>query len=451
MDITKLNRLQISTLANRQLEISDDEFKNLVNSLLEYYKLAERGDVIPQGVYDFIMSKEFPAFMKKNQKDKVICQYSGGFYQKDDPKLVKIYKSYEDFKAGNNCFIYVDFISATIEDEILGVRFLDRSMEIFDDNFETKKIANSHGVHLINNGTLFESQVARRKRIYSTKRTNFFGHGNSPKDWAIPDGDTIGIEIEMLFESLQKKLQFSSWLGENFAGWHCEYDGSLEDHGNAGDCGLELISPPLLFEDICSQATIICEKAVELGGKGFFPGGIFYGMHVTNQVPKARGKITRALIASRYIVLMNDSRLRPFWQLVARRKGESFSTYCPFKDVNLETCLRTEVGDGGRDAHRRAVFVRNPSLLETRIFRSNLAPISVRANIEICYLTMQFCKSDEFSLDNLRNFYDYIHNNMSKDLKACLYRKKNSPIRALNEIVTESEIENASKEGEVVY
>jgi hypothetical protein len=376
----------------------------------------------------------------------ISCLFSGLPITKEES--VEVFPSYSHFINKKPSFVskkHIETYSQSegcVFDEILKEYFSDRKATMYDADFNEITVAQSHVTYKADHGQCYISQVARRKKVYSVVPTNFYSYGHAPKDWPVPEGDTFGIEIEMLLPSVQNKLKFSSWVGQTFPGWVCEYDGSLEDHGNADDCGLELISPPLLFEDICEKATIICEKAVELGGKGF-QAGIFYGMHVTVQVPKGLGRTSpsRTLIGSRYIAFFNLPKLRPFWQLVARRKGDSFLTYCPFKDISLDNCLSTERGQNDRHPHRRAVFVRNPTLLETRVFRSNLSAIQVRSNIEICKLVMEFCQSKEFDMDNLSVFYNYLHKHMSKDLKACLYRKKNTPIRLLNEIVMESEIE----------
>lgn len=361
------------------------------------------------------------------------CRVTGVFLP--EGSFITCYESYAAFlkkkpsfvskKAQNHVFIG--------RDEILGVDFLERTSPILTKDFEFKNIAASHLGSLKQEGNIYVAQISRENKVYSCFNTNFYSNKKSPKDWTIPEGNTLGIEIEMLFPDVISKLRFSTYLQENHAGWHCEYDGSLQDHGNAGDCGLELISPPLLFDDIVKVVKPICEKALEFGGKGH-PAGIFYGMHVTNQVPKSvRGGPTRDEIASRYIYMVNMPELREFWQLVARRKGASCMKYCPFQDIDIKTCLRTEhAPEQGHAAHRRAVYVRSRSLLETRIFRSSLNYVQVRANMEICHLTMMYCRSNEFSLTNLNNYYRFLEANMSDDLNRIMYRK-NSP--AMSELI----------------
>jgi hypothetical protein len=191
----------------------------------------------------------------------------------------------------------------------------------------------------------------------------------------------------------------------------------------------------------------ICNQALQNGGLGF-PAGIFYGMHVTNRVPKSiRGGASREQIASRYICFVNSPALRAFWQLFARRKGESFMKYCPFKDVVMDRCLVTEnAADQGQHAHRRAVYVRNKTLLETRIFRSSLNTRQVRANIEICHLTMQFCRSNLFSMTDIGKFQKYLEDNASDDLKKILYRRKNTPIVELQKAVMNYNIDQQPEE-----
>lgn len=441
MNLVELTKAQI-----RKAYIDPETRPEVVASLIEYAKITAAGKNIPQHIYDFLHDLNWDELLRGTGYSR--CQSTGQLAKTSEMKGV--YSHYRNFVNEQLTYMCPDVYEKTkrngsiFTDAILGVEFYERSFTIVDHNFETSKISSSHAEHLLERNELFATQAARRTKIYTPFPTNFYGYGHAPKDWAIPEGDTIGIEIEMLFPSLENKIRFSSWVGQNFPGWVCEYDGSLEDHGNAGDCGLELISPPLLFDTLTSQSKVICEKALELGGKGF-PAGVYYGMHVSVQIPKSRNP-SRTVVGSRYIAFWNLPALRPFWQLVARRKGPSFETYSPFKNVRVEDCLQSERGDGDRHAHRRAVFVRNNSVLETRVFRSSLSPIQVHANIEICTLVMKYCASAQFSLTDIRPFYNFLHANMSSELRRCLYRKKNTPIKVLNDLMSELEIGNADDE-----
>lgn len=374
------------------------------------------------------------------------CAYSGRFFPLD--KLTVVFKSYRDFLRGAKSFVSTEAVNLIdlCFDAVEKCYFFDSSSFVFNENFESVRIAASHLSYKKETGQAYRSQISRNTHIYTLFPTNFYGNKKSPKDWQIPDGETVGIEIEMLFPSVEQKIRFSSWLGKNYEKWYCEYDGSLQDYGNAGENGLELISPPLLISDMLEKIGPICQKAIEFGGMGF-PAGIFYGMHVTNKVPKSTRNANRDTIAARYICTINSPILRSFWQLVARRKGESFLTYCPFQNVNEDSCLITEQGRGmGNEAHRRAVFVRRKDLLETRIFRSNLNPRQVRANIEICHLTMLYCKSNDYNLEDPNYFYNFLEKNMSEDLRKILYRPKNTPMTELVRACMESKIRQQSVE-----
>lgn len=457
MDISNLTKSELlKTVKGLSTQADKDEF---ASALFQYIKIQQKGRAIPDQIYSFLNNFDYVAFFAENGY--AICLVSGEIDKKES--MLPVYRNYSNYEVKSFSFVSKQNYEKRLAsgeifvDDFLGVAFFERSFSVYDEEFNQRLISSSHASHLQENGKLFLTQAARRHKVFTNFQTNFYPYGNAPKDWVIPEGDTSGIEIEMLFDTLENKLRFSTWVGRNFPGWVCEYDGSLEDHGNAGNCGLELISPPLIFDDISSQSKAICEKALEFGGKGFKAGtiaggqaGIYYGMHVTTQVPKSsRGGPSRATIASRYIAFLNAPTLRQFWQLVARRKGDSFNTYSPFQNVNLETCLQTERGDGGNRAHRRAVFVRNPNLLETRIFRANLSPIQVKANIEICHLTMQYCASSNFSLTEFRPYWDYLQKNMSSELRRCLYRKLNPPIKELNQAMIESELQNSPDDAEL--
>jgi hypothetical protein len=433
MNIYNLTLKDITAAADSDSPEIRRLFDPQADLLLEQFASPDRKfeQQVTSSIANFFSSMTGVKYFKRRGIDCARCEESG--YITPTNKLVPVYRSYQDYLSQKCIKVSPRILGnmAMLDDE-LGVHFTERCVPVLYADFTTKHLAGSHANHKREMGQFYKSQISRNTWITSTFDTNFYGNKNAPKDWVVPDGDTVGIEIEMLFPDVISKLKFSTWLNKEHRGWHCEYDGSLQDHGNAGDNGLELISPPLLVDDMMRVIEPICLKAIELGGMGF-PAGIFYGMHVTNRVPKMiRGGATRDEIASRYICLLNAPELRPFWQVFARRKGESFLTYCPFKDVKMETCLVTETGPGmGRDAHRRAVFVRNKTLLETRIFRSNLNVRQVRANIEICYLTMLFCRGNQFSLTDLSKYVKFLEDNMSDDLKKILYRPKNTPMAEL--------------------
>lgn len=361
-----------------------------------------------------------------------VCPFNKIIFKKEDG--FKYFNSYGDFVRQNPYYVSDKRGLDVVWDDLAKEFFRSAPANVYDQNFQYISVSETHLKYKKDHGEAWKARISRNKSVYTLFPPNFYGNKQSPKDWLIPQGNTIGIEIEMLFPSIVSKLMFSHWLFVNFPGWYCEYDGSLQDHGNAGDNGLELISPPLLFDELVQKAPIICEKAKSLGATGFHAGP-FYGMHVTNLVFSKRN-LRREVILSRYVYMVNNPALRTFWQLFSRRKGESVDMYAPFKNITLETAA-LQAGD-----HKQAVYIRNDRLVETRIFRANLNARQVIANIEICYLLMSYCVDNTFDAENPKNFLDFLERNASDDLKKVLYKKVNTPIAALIEAATKYQINN---------
>lgn len=278
------------------------------------------------------------------------------------------------------------------------------------------------------NGKMFSSVTMRNRSINSVIDPGFREHSSGAnKSFAKPTGEAFGIEIEMSFKmeedptnlsGLANKFQFSRWVLENYPDWICERDGSLEpaDKGNAGPCGLELVSPPLSYIDHLQHLPIILEKARSLGGKGFINGNEYYGIHITTNV---YGKPT-SKCADRLIYFVNNPKFRHFWINSARRNGPALSQYCPFQDgLVLGEALKNQYS---YENHYRAMYPRGSSgnAVEWRIFRSTLATKGMCAILELVKLTQDYCFNASSDLDNPAEFLAFLKKKMSTTLQKWL-------------------------------
>lgn len=276
---------------------------------------------------------------------------------------------------------------------------------------------------------MFTSVTMRNRSIHSRIDPVFKEHSaGANKSFVKPTGEAFGIEIEMSFKmekddpvnliGLGNKLKFSRWVADNYPDWICERDGSLEpsDKGNAGPCGLELVSPPLAYIDHLQHLPIILEKARSLGGKGFIKGNEYYGIHITTNV---YGKPMQKC-ADRLIYFVNHPNLRNFWTLCARRNGPALSQYCPFQDgLVLGESLKNQYA---YENHYRSIHPRNSNgnAVEWRIFRSTLATQGMCAILELVKLTQDFCFDSINDLDNPGSFLAHLKSKMSSTLREWL-------------------------------
>lgn len=343
----------------------------------------------------------------------VECFYNCVFVPKD--KAHEVYINYNHFIGKK---IAPTYASKTINERDLGIYF----DELNNCNFFTRQEPpvnvwlninedkqQTTCASSVNNGKvqLFASRVSRGKDLWSSFNTFFKEHAAAHrKRFIVPKGECFGVEIEMLFATVFGKLRFSSFVGNSYPQWSCERDGSLEDRGDAGDCGLELVSPPLPTEQLMKELEIITEAAIKHGGMGH-QAGIWYGMHINVNIYD-RNKLDTA---AKFICLINHPKLRLFWQNVSRRKGASVEEFCQFQNVKQDTCLMTE----SRDHYRAAFYRDGANCVEVRIFRSNLKHLTLKVSVEILKVALDFCIKND-NINDLNAFKAYITQNASSDL-----------------------------------
>lgn len=312
--------------------------------------------------------------------------------------------SKEAFEIVNNKLIYFDEVN-----KCYFLQVSEPPIKVWA-NIEDNKLRTTCSSYA-KNSKLFTSRVSRRNDVYSLWNTHFKEHSAAnKKEFVVPNGECFGVEIEMLFKDVFGKLRFSLFVGQNFPAWICERDGSLEDRGDAGDCGLELVSPPLPEQELLEQIKVITEEAKKHGANGH-NAGIWYGMHINVNIYGRNHNLT----AAKFINLINDPKLRTFWQNASRRKGESVEMFCQFQPVTLADCLATESYD-----HYRATFYRNgKNCVEVRIFRSNLRHLTIKCSVELLRIALNFCMSEE-DFNNYSKFREMLING-SADLQEYLF------------------------------
>lgn len=275
------------------------------------------------------------------------------------------------------------------------------------------------GTQLIPSGSrqIYNYKVARHENVFTTFQAGLHDHNGANRNWKIPAGQTFGIEIETKFPTLSSKLLFARDIYLNHNKWICERDGSLEDLGGAGNCGLEIISPPLNEKDLVLELRDICELANNYGA--YTPDGnkgIYYGVHITT------GMADNTLLqVAKFCSIINDIKLRPFWQRVARRDPNAVYNqakgfyYCRFEDY---TAISHDYVDDLASNHYRATFVRGASRnVETRIFASTCDANILSNYIESLSLAKKFAVSNDFSLDSTEIWSMFVQQNASEEFK----------------------------------
>lgn len=258
---------------------------------------------------------------------------------------------------------------------------------------------------------IFSNRFADGARdFYTTRPTHFFAWHKAPREAQHKKfvGEYFGIEIEMKFKDKWGKAKFCEYVFNSTNGvWFGERDGSLERDGGAGECGVEMVSPPHTIKEFEKVLPPILDFAVQNGGLGH-EAGIFYGLHVNCNLPsKNTDKTTIGVIS-----LVNNPQLKTFWEKIGRRQATKF---CEFKTIDPETCLQTESAD-----HYRSVFVRRreQNCIEIRIFRSTLSSDVVLATLELINLTMRFASTVEgCEYKNVQLFSNSILSNASTKLR----------------------------------
>lgn len=273
------------------------------------------------------------------------------------------------------------------------------------------KLTNSYRI-TANSAKYPRTLVSRNKSVYTDFPSHFYDHGNAPRNWKKVTNRSYGIEIEMKFEDLIGKLLFSAAINKEFKGeWISERDGSLEDYGKAGDCGYELISPPLSYSKILEQT----ERALDLANRynAVLPDGkhkTYYGIHITTNV------LGNLETSAKLCCMFNSPMFRPFWTDVSGRdpskilKKDGYTAYCAFVDgLTVKNAVATM-----SNGHYRASFVRPGGNVEFRTFQTNYDFDVVGRYLEIVHLLQNFCESSDFSLDNLEKWITFLRENGSR-------------------------------------
>lgn len=247
------------------------------------------------------------------------------------------------------------------------------------------------------------ARINRNTTVYTIFDHGFSDHvAGHNKNFIKPDGDAVGIEIEMNFVPIDErpdwimKLLFSKWIKENYPAWSCERDGSIEGPRNNLTGGLELVSPPMHPDDIKRDLKPILAQAKQFGGVGFkaMNRDTVFGIHITHNLYGQFSKNN----GDRFVYLVNNPIFRDFWNGASQRSTHpKFAQFCAFYDIpQVKDAMRSQ-----KENHYRATFPRGEnSAIETRIFRSNLNFHAVSAMIDLVILTSRYVMDNKNSVDD---------------------------------------------------
>lgn len=332
--------------------------------------------------------------------------------------LQPFFHSYNDYKSNKPKYIDLNQTRNNIsKDEVLDVYFYGRQLNKVFIKDELKNLHYLHVEHLLSTGELKPKVRATRDQYFFCDfDTFYYDNHKSPKDiWQIPTGETFGIEIEMNFSDALSKLKFSKELHDIYPNWFCERDGSLQDYDsndNGGLGGLELISPPLNFDNLVKESAAICNILKKYNVKAF-KAGEFFGLHVTHSIKNHKQ-------GSNYIRYVHSNKLREFWRSVSRRNENKFCKYnnnmCnDLAGFNYDLAYLTK--GYNNENHYMATCVRdNKKAIETRIFASTKGPKTLAATLELIKLTNQFSEFDF----NVSKYAKFIAENASRNLAGFL-------------------------------
>lgn len=399
--------------------------KEKLTALVLNYAQNKKGD-LEEIVYKVNALDDPQGFLNELGLD--FCQFANTFVQNSElGELITVHDALEA-AAGRDKLKSTPVHKSTLDllkksgniykDHLLGMEVMGGPQAKVYNGFSEKAtiITSQYTFNVLRKGAygklpaLYQTRFAEGANpVHSTMPIHFFAWHRAPRDSHFQKfkGAYFGIEIEMRFKDRWKKAEFCNFvLDRTKQDWFGERDGSLEREGGAGECGVELVSKPSSISELESIAPVILKKAREWGGMGDAAGN-FYGLHVNCNLPEKNPRET----ARRFICIVNNPKLRQFWELVARRKATHF---CAFQDVRYDSCLETEA-----DRHYRAVFVRpeNTNCIEVRIFKSTINENTLLSTVELLDLTMQYSGLEKCDFIDTKDYLSFIISNASTRLK----------------------------------
>lgn len=204
------------------------------------------------------------------------------------------------------------------------------------------------------------------------------------KKFTQPTGEAYGIEIECCIDGddiqFEQLLLAKTKLCEeiyNRLGWIVERDGSLEDgvgkiKENLRWGCMEIVSPPLSYDKLIRQLAIAVEILQKFKATSKY--GDFFAIHITTNVPNTAQQVK--MLSN---VMLEENRF--FWLKASGRASfsgfvpSSNRPYCQFLNIDgmsPEDKLHSCGSHGHSSDHYRAMFVRNSSAVELRIFKTKV-------------------------------------------------------------------------------
>ena len=222
------------------------------------------------------------------------------------------------------------------------------------------------------------------------------GYHSQSRDWFIPPGITLGVELETYCPDVKSTYQGKP---EAIIG---ERDGSLnEEHG------VEWIGPPLGFDDYQRDDGLWPTFLAYLRDKDVRPpkiprgAGGSYGMHVS--VGRKSLSIEEQL---RFILFINCN--QSFSELIAERTENRWANY------NLkETSTAQRVVEWGEGDKYSATRV-DKRRIEVRIFRATVSHYGFMKNIEYVHAALAFSKEADIMNLNVQEFSRWMNENAQR-------------------------------------
>jgi hypothetical protein len=378
----------------KMTELKYNELRQLVKKQLDFHKAISSevaGEI--QKNLDFLIG----------EKEWRKCALSGNVLPPD--QFQEFFSNYKDYVAYANGggdkykrFVMKGNTRGFVKDTMLKVLFSEsEACDLFTEKGEKFNITRSHLYGKIETGEFWKNpaRITRDLNIYTDFPHYYYDNKKAPKNWKLPKGDTYGIELEVKFPDASTKLKFSRDLYNLFPDWCCERDGSLEDiqgDGNSKQGGLELITPPLLYDDLQKSLEVVVPILKKYNALGHNTGSDRYGLHITHGILKPNDiKIKET---SNYIRFVNDPVMRDFWRNFCRREANKYCKFIGNYEGRLDNYdnLSTYTKSYNADNHYNSICMREGlGAIETRLFRSTINPKTIAATIEFVKLANEVC------------------------------------------------------------
>lgn len=355
----------------------------------ELVGLVEKKLLSPQVVSDWQLSGDFQKYLLSN----------GLYYFKNSHRIGSLDEDHVVYGIGNRIIKKKDAIQ-----DVNGRFYLEPDFKHIA--FYNGRVIKTSYETLWKETCKLSRHFVIRSDIYIPFAEHSGAGFGTPKTFMIPCDEAYGIEIETLFngdnelESMANKIRFCLELNDILPAWIVERDGSLEDgikktHPHLIHACAEIVSPPLGYDDLVSQLKLVVELLKKYSATADY--GDYFAIHITSNIPSSSAKLKML-----QTVMAKENRL--FWLSVSGRpeftgfNSDSPKPYCQFVNVahlSSEDQLSACSYHGNSTDHYRALFIRNSSAAELRIFKTKIDWSYIMSIVELNRKLYQFSHSDE--------------------------------------------------------